>query len=182
MKYKIIFLFTLLQFIGYGQSHYAGQYSLGVNYGFVTKGTNYNLNIQKLIGNHFFGIRSDLDWLQQKYMLSFYGIDNYSGTFDSKRVGVATTYSLERIIPHPFYIQFYLGGLYSYENLKNFSVSQEVMPSYSRNVFGAYAGTELELVLFPSFSLTAGFKYQNMFKSNINKEMIFGQIGAKFNF
>jgi len=182
MKYKIIFLFGLFQFIGYGQSHYAGQYSLGVNYGFVSKGTNYNLNVQKLIGNKFFGVRADLDWLQQDYILSFYGTENYSGTFDSKRLGVAATYSLERIIPHPFYVQLYLGALYSNENLKDFSVPQEVMPSYNRNNFGAYAGTEIEIVLFPSFSLTGSFKYQNVFQSTIDKELIFGQVGIKLNF
>lgn len=182
MKKILLFLFGLLYTATFGQSHYAGQYSLGLNYGFVNNGTNYNLNLQKLIGNKFLGLRADFDLLQQDYDVSFYGVDQYQGNFESKRVGIAATYSLEKVIPHPFYLQLYLGGLYSNEKLKGFGIVQNVLPTYTRNNFGAYGGAELELVVFPSFSLTGGFKYQNVFQSSIDKELLFGQVGVKINF
>lgn len=182
MKRILIFLIGLFYTTTYAQSHYAGQYSLGVNYGFVNKGTNYNLNIQKLIGNHFWGARTDFDLLQQDYVLSFNGSENKEGKFESKRIGIAVTYSLEKIVPHPFYLQLYAGGLYSNENLKDFDVSKEVIPTYNRNNFGAYAGAELEFIIVPFFSVTGGAKYQNVFQSTINKELLFGQVGIKLNF
>ena len=182
MRTTLLFLFGLLYSSTFSQSHYAGQYSLGLNYGFVNDGVNYNLNIQKLIGNKFLGMRADLDLLQQDYDLSFYGKERYDGNFESKRIGIAATYSLEKVIPHPFYVQLYLGGLYSNEKLKDFGVAQDILPPYNRNNFGAYGGTELEFVVFPVFSLTGGFKYQNVFQSTIDKELLFGQVGVKINF
>lgn len=182
MRKILLFLFGLFYAPAFAQSHYAGQYSLGLNYGFVNSGTNYNVNVQKLIGNKFFGMRADLDLLQQDYTLSFFGVDRYQGDFESKKVGIAGTYSLEKIIPHPFYVQLYIGGIYSNEELKSFDLPEGAMPSYNRNNFGAYGGTELEFIVFPALSVTGGLKYQNIFKSTINKEIIFGQVGAKINF
>lgn|SRR5690606_2670810 len=182
MRKTLLFLFGLLYSSTFAQSHYAGQYSLGLNYGFVNNGTNYNLNVQKLIGNKFLGLRADLDLLKQDYNLSFYGVDQYQGNFESKRIGIAGTYSLEKVIPHPFYVQLYLGGLYSNEKLKDFEIVQDLLPAYNSNNFGAYGGVELELVVFPAFSLTGGFKYQNVFQSTIDKELLFGQVGVKINF
>ncbi len=182
MRKILLFLFGLFYASTFAQTHYAGQYSLGFNYGFVNNGTNYNINVQKLIGNKFFGMRADLDLLQQDYNLAFFGSTVYQGNFNSKRVGIAGTYSLEKVIPHPFYLQLYLGGLYSNEKLKGFGIVQNFLPTYTRNNFGAYGGAELELVVFPSFSLTGGFKYQNVFQSSIDKELLFGQVGVKINF
>src|SRR5690606_31529535 len=158
MRKILLFLFVLFYTTTFGQTHYAGQYSLGLNYGFVNSGANYNINVQKLIGNKFFGIRADLDLLQQDYNLAFFDTTKYPGNFNSKRVGIAGTYSLEKIIPHPFYLQLYIGGIYSNVELKNFDLPERAMPSYNRNNFGAYGGTELEFVLFTALSLTGGLK------------------------
>lgn len=181
MKIKFLFLIGLFYSSLNAQSHYAGQYSLGLNYGIVENGNNYNINLQKIIGNKYWGARLDVDYLTKDYTLDFKNVGGYNGTFDSKKVGLAVNYSLEKIIPHPFYLQLYLGGVYSNEKLNDFKLEYLSMPNYNKNNFGVYMGTELEFVIFPTVSLTAGVKYQNIIQSDLEKENIIYQGGIKFN-
>jgi len=182
---KIIFSAITLFLIhnAQAQGHYNGQYSLGLQYGVTKNGTAYNLNLQKLIGDNYFGIRVDAHYYDKETTLIV--VESEKVPHKILSFGVAGTYSLEDILPHPLYVQLHLGAQYSNENFndgKNVTTKGLTYKTPNKNNYGVYGGAEIEVALLKFLSITGTVQIQQMLNSDIDKTIYFTGGGLKFNF
>lgn len=185
MKFPIFKIIAFMLFATFNlsaQSHYSGQYSLGINGGISDDGFYGNLNVQKLIGNNFFLGRIDANYASQDIDIKI--VENGTVPYDIYSFGAAIGYSLEEVIPHPLYVQFYAGPFGGYEKFNN-GDNTFMGASYedpSGVIYGGYVGTEIELVLFKNVSLTVNASQHYKINSDIGNAWFQAGGGLKFNF
>lgn len=179
MKY-ILLLFSLLTVSWVNaQGHYNGQSSIAVNYLATDKGNAYNFNFQKLIGTNYFGYRIDLLYIDRKDNLTL--VNTIEVPHNIYSIGGSLTYSLEKIIPYPFYIQLLAGGQYGYEELK-FESNNIEYKKPNPNTYGAIFGAEIEYLIVSNFSVIATSLNRISFNSQINTFNPNYGFGVKYNF
>lgn len=180
---KIAIFILLFQYNSHAQSHYSGQYSIGVNGGISAEGYYGNINLQKLVGNKFFLGRVDLNYINQDIDLSVY--ETTKVPYQIATLGLGAGYSFENFIPHPLYFQLYAGGFLGNETLNEnddtYPNSQIHFENPSGFIYGVYVGAELELAIFKNLSLTANFSQNYKPGSEIGKSFFQAGGGIKFN-
>lgn len=178
----LLVLFCLTGFFSFAQGHYNGQYAIGAQYGATKDGNAYNLNVQRLIGDNYFGARVDLNYYDKTNKLTV--VETEIVPHKILSLGIAGTYSLEEVLPHPLYAQIHLGAQYSNENFnegKSISSKGLQYTAPNENVFGLYTGIEIELSLLKFLSITGTAQTQRMFNSDVDKSIYFLGGGLKFN-
>lgn len=184
MKSKFLTLALICSaFLAKAQGHYAGQSSIGANYLFTENGNAYNLNYQKLVGNNYFGYRADLTYTDRKDNLKVVVAEEVPHQLYS--IGVSGTYSLEKIIPYPIYVQLFAGPQYTYEVLNDNKGEDSKGVPYENpknHTFGLNGGAEIEGALAKNFSIIATSLNYFLIDSEVRKFSPTYGIGIKYNF
>lgn len=163
----------------YSQGHFKGQKTISPNYLSIENGYGVNLNFQQLIGNNYFGYRIDINYSDRDYKLNIMDITK-EVQYNTYSIGTGVSYSLENIIPHPLYIQPYLGLIYRYEVLNNNDnvIEGITYKKPNNSAFGAYYGIEAEFALLRKVSIVALIQNQ-ITNSKISDNDLFLGLGLK---
>lgn len=184
MRYTLLLFSLLVASMVKAQGHYDGQMSLGINGGIQNNdAVAINLNVQKLFKGNYFGLRADLMYSTTKKDITV--IVPQKMTFNTYNIGLAGMYSLERVIKHPFYINLFLGGNYTFEDLNSRKYTNEKGVNFkgaNENVYGIYGGAEFEYMFSPNLSFVLTSLNQYQINSDFDKTRAFGLIGLKYNF
>lgn len=184
MKYIVLIFSLLVASLVNAQGHYDGQMSLGINAGLQNNAaTTINLNLQKLFKGNFFGLRGDLMFSNTKESINVIIPQQFA--LNTYNIGIAGFYTLERLIKYPFYINFFLGGNYTYEQLNNgnYETSQGIaFKGIQENVYGIYGGAEFEYMFTSNLSFVLTSLNQYQINSDLPKLRAFGLLGLKYSF
>ena len=168
----IIFLICPLFTIN-AQQRYKDQWIAGVKGGYMpSKGYEANIFLERFIGKSYSSIKLEGIYLNQDIPSH---ITDVSITGKSYGAGISYNYSLEKLIPSPFYINLSLGGVGVYQK-PSYDDSFISLDAEDKFVYGLTTSVQFEVIVYKSLSFFIEPKAYYFLNSDLRK--INGSLGA----
>ena len=176
-------LFISLLLAGLAVLNVAGQQRLKNQYVINASG-NYIFNdawgarvgLEKFLGTSYSSLHVNFMYNHLKYITNVEGEKARSQMF---LANAAYGYSLEKVIPTPFYINFSLGAVAGYEDI-DVTLKTSVTDVKSKFVWGFNVNTQFEYILYKQLSLYLEPEFIYLLNSDTEKGLFSLGLGMKF--
>lgn len=152
MKQCILLLFLACSIPGIAQQRLANQWNLYASGDYVfSNGCNINLGAEKILGTSLSSLRAGLSICPQNYVTDTSIPEDVKSMTVLAHVGYG--YSLESIIPNPFFVNLHIDVAGGYQNIKDDILQTSAIHYKSKFVYGGILSVQGEMSLYKNWSI-----------------------------
>lgn len=160
-----------------GQQRLKNQYVINASGNYIfTDAWGARAGLEKFLGTSYSSLHFNFMYNHLKYTT------NVEGEKAKSQMYLANTaygYSLEKIIPTPFYVNFSLGAVAGYEDV-NAILTTSVTDVKSKFIWGFNGSAQVEYILYKQFSLYVEPELVYLLNSDTEKALFSVALGVKF--